>query len=532
MAGTVLPAAAATTPGQGGYGHYLAGWIAHKNGDFPTALDHMNHAYRLDGNADARRRAYLTALTNGQVKHAEMIARDILDRFPSRSDFLDIEKNKAIANDGDATLFYWIAFQRGIDALRNLDYATAEKYFAHAETSNVPPQAMAGALLRIWAIFGSGKRDEAITMAKNPSTSQRYHAHGVYRFHHALLLHVDGKDESARRIITGQKQAGSLLAWPFAIYQKALIDDHHNRTIINALHGAGAAILHAGYDSQIQGFYEDGLRYGRMAEYLMPDFAPGALLSGQCLERLGNAGAAIRAYESIPISNPLSRQARIAAALAHNHIDKPDRALEKLQKLATQYQKDNEILNLLGNQLQAMERFKQAVAIYDRILADVDETTRNADFWHLYYARAIALERSGNWPRSEQDLQRALTLRPNDPYVINYLAYAWADRNQNLDQAQTLLKTALAHRPDDGHIIDSYGWTLFRQGDFDQAVRYLERAAEILPLETDVNHHLADALAKVGRRREARYHWRRALNLSPDRGDKMALQRKLSADLP
>ena len=47
----------------------------------------------------------------------------------------------------------------------------------------------------------------------------------------------------------------------------------------------------------------------------------------------------------------------------------------------------------------------------------------------ILYSRGIAYERSNQWNKAEKDFTDALEINPNDPYVLNYLAYSWLDRN-------------------------------------------------------------------------------------------------------
>ena len=65
--------------------------------------------------------------------------------------------------------------------------------------------------------------------------------------------------------------------------------------------------------------------------------------------------------------------------------------------------------------------------------------------------RGIAYERLNDWNNAEKDLSDALEINPNDPYVLNYLAYSWLDRNLNLDKAVNLLKKAVELEPNDGY---------------------------------------------------------------------------------
>ncbi|MDP7190765.1 MAG: hypothetical protein QF553_02710, partial [Alphaproteobacteria bacterium] len=43
----------------------------------------------------------------------------------------------------------------------------------------------------------------------------------------------------------------------------------------------------------------------------------------------------------------------------------------------------------------------------------------------------------------------------------------------------------------------------------------LERAVELRPHDSTINDHLGDAYWRTGRRNEARFQWRRALNFDP-----------------
>ena len=121
----------------------------------------------------------------------------------------------------------------------------------------------------------------------------------------------------------------------------------------------------------------------------------------------------------------------------------------------------------------------------------------------------------------------ALNLAPDQPYVLNYLGYSWTEQGRNLARARQMIERAVEQRPSDGAIIDSLGWVMLRQGDYDGAVKSLEHAVELLPEDSTINGHLGDAYWAAGRRQEALFQWRRALNLNPDPEDVPKLQAKL-----
>ncbi len=126
---------------------------------------------------------------------------------------------------------------------------------------------------------------------------------------------------------------------------------------------------------------------------------------------------------------------------------------------------------------------------------------------------------------------RSLELRPDHPQVLNYLAYSWVDRNENLDKAREMLIKAVSLRPRDGFIIDSLGWLYYRLGEYDNAVIQLEKAVSLEAADPTITDHLADAYWRVGRREEARYQWQRALWLDPAEDQVPVIEEKLKHGL-
>jgi hypothetical protein len=60
----------------------------------------------------------------------------------------------------------------------------------------------------------------------------------------------------------------------------------------------------------------------------------------------------------------------------------------------------------------------------------------------------------------------------------------------------------------------------------------LEKAAELEPADAVIAGHLGDAYWRAGRRTEAGFEWRRALQLKPDAQQTADLNRRLADGLP
>jgi tetratricopeptide (TPR) repeat protein len=98
----------------------------------------------------------------------------------------------------------------------------------------------------------------------------------------------------------------------------------------------------------------------------------------------------------------------------------------------------------------------------------------------LLYQRALFFERNGRLDRAIEELERLVELEPESPLYLNALGYTLADRTDQYERARDLIEQALAGEPDNPAILDSMGWVLYKLGDLDGALEYLERAWSLL----------------------------------------------------
>jgi Flp pilus assembly protein TadD len=163
------------------------------------------------------------------------------------------------------------------------------------------------------------------------------------------------------------------------------------------------------------------------------------------------------------------------------------------------------------------------------------QTPERSD-WILFFYRGTAFERSKQWDKAQADLKKALELVPETQpagraQVMNYLAYSWVDRGENIDEAFKMLQKAVELAPRDGMIIDSLGWAYYRLGRYDDAVRELEKAVELKAGDPVINDHLGDAYWRVGRKLEAHFQWNHAKDSNPEHSDLIAILKKIDNGL-
>ncbi len=134
----------------------------------------------------------------------------------------------------------------------------------------------------------------------------------------------------------------------------------------------------------------------------------------------------------------------------------------------------------------------------------------------LHYCLAVVYDNLDRVSETEAQLEAYLKLKPDDPEVLNFLGYFYAEHNMKLDRAEELLKRALDIDPENGFYLDSLGWVYYKRGDADRAIELIRKA--ILASDNDdveLRSHLGDAYLLKGDIEKAVAEWKRAQRLNP-----------------
>lgn len=273
------------------------------------------------------------------------------------------------------------------------------------------------------------------------------------------------------------------------------------------------------------------LALAQIALALDPDYAPANYLAASIYADYDLHDKAIEAFERVPFEDPVYPFAVIGIAASMEANGETAKALARLQAFQDRDPATPETGLVLADYYSEAKEFGKA----DTVLTDaiqtasqfVEDPAGEATLWRYYFARGATRTEGGNWTGAEADLKKALELSPEQPLVMNYLGYSWAERGENLDEAFDLIDRALDQRPNSGAITDSLGWAYFMLGEYDEAIIWLERAVRLEPADATLASHLGDAYWQMGRATEARYEWQRAFDLEEDEALKQALQDKI-----
>ena len=157
-----------------------------------------------------------------------------------------------------------------------------------------------------------------------------------------------------------------------------------------------------------------------------------------------------------------------------------------------------------------------ALMAFERVLIEASNSNPEMLDPSFFMSYGAAAEQAGHFVKAAELIKTAISLDPENAEPYNFLAYMWADRNENLDAAEQLVHRALELAPHNGAYVDTLGWVYFHQGRYTEAVAELLRAASLLEKPDPVIlDHIGDAYEKLGKTTEALIYWQKAHGLDP-----------------
>ncbi|WP_428349875.1 tetratricopeptide repeat protein [Lichenifustis flavocetrariae] len=525
--------------GESSVGNYLAALVAGADRDTLAAATFFREALRADpGNGELLERTFVAALSNGDMQESFDFARRLLTIDPK---------------NGLAHLVL------GVEQLKDKHYVAARRQLSTGGAGR--ERDVTATLLTAWTWAGQGDEKKALAAVDGLTDSNL----GVFRDYHAALIadltgdvpeatrrfkQAYAADKTILRLVDAYGRfearhgdnAEAMRAYTafgevlphHPLIESALADVKAGKPlqplIRSAQDGAAEVLYGLGAAGGRQGDDLAAMIYLRLSLYLSPDNSLVMVTLADTYARLKQNEVAIDVYEMVPATSPLRANADIQTGLTLDTLGRGDEAIKQLTDIVKERPQDIEAWTTLGNIQREQKKYDEAIASYTKAIEATPANEKS--LWGLLYFRGIAFERNKEWPKAEADFQRALTLFPDQPLVLNYLGYSWIDQGIHLDEGFKMLRRAVALRPEDGFIVDSLGWAHFKLGEYDEAVKDLERAVTLKPADPTINDHLGDAYWRVGRKLEAQFQWNHARDLNPEPEDLAKIQAKIKTGLP
>ncbi len=300
--------------------------------------------------------------------------------------------------------------------------------------------------------------------------------------------------------------------------------------------------------------YAAALPHLKKSLELGPKTAHKFFLLGSCLEKLNKPIRALQAYTEAIKRNPndLDYYARIELLFTSHAFPQYQDALNAFASVMAFLPQNLEFYLIRGNIHKhyrhfddAIEDFRKALDINpDAVMANyqlaycykkiraydnafiaiqrfIDQTRSKEYLSHMtplglslraeiYQALGRTTDATRDNKQIEQIYQDMLAKSPDDPMLLNNLAWHYATTNTRLEEAITLARQSVeAER--EPYNLDTLGWVYYKTGRYDDAVVIFRQLLELDTENTQCYlYHLGATLYKLGRISEARDALRKA----------------------
>jgi len=132
---------------------------------------------------------------------------------------------------------------------------------------------------------------------------------------------------------------------------------------------------------------------------------------------------------------------------------------------------------------------------------------------------------------SDSAFEHALKLTPNNAMVLNNYAYYLSERNVRLTDAEKMSARSLQLQPGTSTYMDTYGWILYKEGKYNNAKEYIQKAIDMDGGNADaaLYEHLGAVYYKLNEIDKAVQLWQKAKEKGSENPqiDKQIQERKL-----
>lgn len=358
--------------------------------------------------------------------------------------------------------------------------------------------------------------------------------HEKFADYHSTTYVVDGAMHTERHLLIKVREIPVADFPAYKKFRQAVLDDEI--TFIPLSNGApdaataavtppeppspeAQALLRKGEEAMRSGNVGEGIRDFQAAVQKDPNYSYGWFAIGTFHFRTGDTKDGLEEMNKAIQLNPGERQFYAFLASVLERANRLPEAVDAWKRYQKEFPEDSLPPENLGRLLVMQKRYDEAISILEdaakhspdaTILFDLGDAYLNAD---------------------KNDKARALFSQALDsdssPKMLNSVAYDLADHNLDLDDALKYSQKAVTKLesdsseitldelvPDDLFLMsqlganwDTLGWVYFRQGNFDQAERYLMAAWNLLQGGV-IADHLHQLYEKKGLKQEAEhYHW-------------------------
>ncbi|ESQ91772.1 hypothetical protein ABAC460_05380 [Asticcacaulis sp. AC460] len=523
------------------YAHFLVGRYAMNQGDIGTAADALGAAALSDPqNVELQEKAFLVGILNGNIDQASLLAPGVTATSDTSRFMVPLIGAVTAVKAGKAPV-----------ARKNIYAALAVNSDGRAAVLLKPYiQAMNGD----WkgavdtsgdGALGSGDRDKLLIMLVQAERARIHELRG--RNKDAETIYTSLYQPGAAAFLFGPDYAGFLerrgrkadarAVWtevaaqtndPTAVQAIQRIDgaNYAKPPLPDLRQSMAQALFLAATISFSERDSEMALATLRLSLHLDETPERSRILLGQIQLELRDPGAADLAWASVPVNSAYANEATLRRIW--NLRSKGDSAAAL--NLADQaLARDPNHLGLVMEKASLLNERHDVTGALELLNGRIARVGSDDFTWQTWFLQAMLYDSADQWDKAEEAINKARALNGSRPEVLNFLGYGWINRGDKVAEGIELVRQALALNPKSGAMLDSLGWGYYKQGNYDQALIYIEQAVQLAPSDAEINEHLGDVYLALGRDVEATYEWQRVLTLGASDKQAASVQKKLDA---
>ncbi len=244
---------------------------------------------------------------------------------------------------------------------------------------------------------------------------------------------------------------------------------------------------------------------------------------GAIYEEIEQYPKAIKAFLSVPKSSPYHDESRIYAAYLENKQGKSQKAIQILEGATDSSPQSSKLSIVYASLLDDSQQYGKAITFLNSAIKKFPKEEQ------LHFILGSLYDKVGQKKETIRIMKHVLSLNPQHVEALNYLAYTYAEMNEQLDEAEKLARQAIELKPNDGYIKDTLGWVIFKKGQVSDSIKLLESAYKIQSNESVIAEHLGDAYYKNNLLSKALEMYKKAYEIETGRQEKDQLQSKIRA---
>jgi len=226
------------------------------------------------------------------------------------------------------------------------------------------------------------------------------------------------------------------------------------------------------------------------------------------MEAQRKTNSAIKLYRQFKLSEVFYAKAQLRLASIFFEQNKLNESADILLNLVHNKPTFIEPYYLLFNIRSQQESYQQYI---QESLPAIEKVAQpNID---ILFNRAISFEKLKKHDAMEESLKAILKQNPQHTESLNFLGYSLAERDIRLHEAETLVQQALTLKPNDGYYLDSMAWIYYQQQQYPKALETQQKALTYVSDDPIMLEHLGDIFFKLQQRDQAHEAWNKALSL-------------------